>query len=887
MTSVEAPPSVFWAHGRAYKDAAKSGMDIARVAISLAKCWGLRVSAGTKVKLLRIAHGVHYRLRLGKCRAAFTVKRGVVCIHVFGSRDKIYETDSFEEVLRRFDEAFVTDADFRAQTLRELGYIPVPVESKTVPYPTDDREWATSIGYMLRPKQQRFFNSVLPLDGTLSERNPQLVIGYGPPGSGKTVVGADLAIEAFMDGHRVDILVPTRSLKAEYGRLLEGAGIPAMPVHDDGPGIRIQRFDEYFASRAGKPVELDRESRIFSLVRGLLDEPGRRARIGAMRGRIDSKKAGERLPVLVDALLDDDAWWRDFEAWCGREKDPIIEPLVPHLRMLSQLRPGLLDAFDALGDIVPATRAALAAAPLVDGGPEARLLIADEAQDLAPAEWHCLLDDAFMRLPGHDRRIVLLGDLRQRVNLVPFAWDDIKRFAHKRCQLEGERVRDIEVDSVSYRMRREVARAAGSVFERPLRPPGKYRVPATLDPVRLPEGGKVEVAIIDERSEALNTALSGPPDGRSASGYLFLIHGREIPRPVYQGTDIVNYSVREAKGLEADSVVVHMPFGAGFLPDRDGTIANDDATEFYTAMTRARDRVLLIVNRSTWNSLSKAPGAWVGADVLEGTALTSAGLVGALDRARVGLSPSQAIEARLRQIEAVANDSGLDSDEVLATFAEAIKDLARFATDAAAIRLVEIGAALAAANSTAFEALRAAYVTANGRRDKAEDVAWLLLFGELAAAAMHAQAAYATGRTCWGPDWLALLRDESQIQRERANEISADARAVWTDVYAEAAMIESAIRTFEAAPDLRVPLASPYGIAAIRPAQVAGFGEPAVDVLAHRRVAAIRARIAAKMEAEERRVRIAIDDHARGRVAEISERLARMETLLGGVGRKA
>jgi superfamily II DNA or RNA helicase len=42
------------------------------------------------------------------------------------------------------------------------------------------------------------------------------VIGEGPPGSGKTIVGQQLMREARALGYEVDVLVPSVSLEKEY-----------------------------------------------------------------------------------------------------------------------------------------------------------------------------------------------------------------------------------------------------------------------------------------------------------------------------------------------------------------------------------------------------------------------------------------------------------------------------------------------------------------------------------------------------------------------------------------------------------------------------------------------------------------------------------------------
>lgn len=871
---------------QAAKSADSLGLDIGRTAATLRDCWQLRVTSGSKVRRLRHIPGIVHRLRLGGFRIVFSIIDATAFIHIVEVRSKVYEGDAFYSVLKRFYEATGTQAMVTPEILEELAYEELALTSSTVAYPEEDPEWKRSIGYFLRPKQQFFFNSVLPIDGTRPGRNPRLVIGYGPPGAGKTIVGIDLAIETVMDGHNVDILVPSRSLKKEYLSLLQNAGLPASETHEDAPGARVLRFEEYFGLRGGLDLESDRESRTLAWVRSRFEEPRRKARLGTLRGSLDIGKILERLPVLADTLLEDEEWWSTFEEWSRNVKDPMVEPIIPYIKLLGDMRPSLMDALDQIDGSELSTRASVATLPPVEAGQPARLLIVDEAQDMAPAEWRTLLSDAYIRFGETDQRLILLGDLRQRVNLVPFAWENIKIFAKSECGLLTDQVSELEVDQTSYRMKLEVARAADSVFDQKLRRKGKFRKQSTLDLDRLPSGGHVTVAVLDERSDWLKRSLDHSQVSHAAGGYLFVIHGREAVRPLRDRTDIVNYSIKEAKGLEADSIVVHLPFSNVCGNVQSSTIDHDDATEFYTALSRARDRVLLLVDQKHWALLSQASEAWEGAEVIEGQSLSLERLSGVVAGARIGLSTEEVIDARLGQLEAAAENSGLSAEEASVTVIEALRDLARHPDDDLAENLLKIGASLASVNPDAFEALRSWHKENRYTLTQAENVAFLVFFGELAVAAAFAGGKKGGREPRWDPEWLELIRDESPIQKFRADS-GIDMRDLeWSDINIEAVVLREAIRSLSAssvgrkqapANNLDRFFATGYLVAA-------EFAEPAADALARRRFAETVSRISDRMGDEELRIMRAVEDHRRKLSADFTVRLDRAADLLGGKG---
>lgn len=870
-----------YVHFNALKSIEALGLNNRAVAATLVAMWQTRVTSGSKVKALRDVPGTDYRLRLGKFRGVFSVRCDAAFVHMVEPRDRVYERDAFDAVLRLF---YSNDVDSgKPINIQKMGYERVPLGLERA-YPQTDPEWFASIGYLLRPSQQFFFNKVLPLEGSLSKNNPRLVIGYGPPGSGKTVVGVELALETLMDGHRVDILVPSRSLKNEYGRLIRSGGSQASEWHGEAPGIRVLRFDEYFSRRARIVTTFDREARILGWAHSVLSKPGFQARLAKAGKSADRQKAMEELPVLIDVLLEDDRWWEKFDVWRKEVKDPLIASVEPYLSLLGGMRDALFDLLDEEEDEALATRAALARAPRSRSTdePYARLTIIDEAQDLAPAEWRALLDDAFVGDSAEDRRIVLLGDMQQRVSRVPFSWNDIKNFATGSCRLPVDQIADLHVDKASYRMKRSIAEAAGAVFDKRVHVEGAYRRTSVLELDRLPEGGTIRVAVVPDGEDPLSPIIadSTPRNGE----YLFLVQGRGIRGAHVSRPDVINFSVKEAKGLEADRVVVQLPFGNGVAKSPTGRLGHDSATEFYTAFSRARDHVLLIIENASWGLLSKAADAWHGAEIKRGAEVTKSWLESSLDAMRIGLSAEDATKARLDQIRAIASSSLTEPEGVAEKMVTAVRYLARIPHDEIVYPLLEIGVALASTNAALHAAIRARYRQEEGGMAIAEKVAVLCLLGELALAAENANSPNPSQRPAWNSEWISLVCDESPIQKQRRTRRIEFSRHDWTEDGLEKLVIRKCIDALGSQTRGSLPGLRPRELEAAIMAASENTPELAADALGLRRVVETLAKVRLRIEDAERRASDKITRHTQEKFNELSQQMDALRREIQGTG---
>jgi hypothetical protein len=870
--------SVVYSRDQAIKSATKAGLKIERIALSLVRNWHLKVTTGSKIRALRFTPGKPFRMRLGKYRIVFTKHYKTVCIHLVEPRDKVYEIDAFHKILKVFEETMFSSKELKKTELEKLNYAYLKLEDGTKHYPTNDPDWSTSIYYYLSPRQQDFFNTVLPIRSDNPESNPRLIIGYGPPGSGKTIVSIDLAIETFLDGNSVDILVPSAPLKDEYNKLFVNSGITTVSCHDGSPNVRVQQFTEFFERRANKNQAPDRENSVLNWARNRLETPSWKNKLQANSSDIDPRKVLERIPILIDTLVEDEVWWTEFSNWSSRTRDPIIESILPYMQIVEDMREGLLDSLQEDHNSSHLTRGALANLPSKEDDNPARLVIIDEAQDLAPAEWRALINDAFVKNKDNDQRIVFLGDLRQRVNIVPFSWEDLKNFARTECGVSIKEISDLQIDNTSYRMSREVALAAASVFEKEVRPPGKFRSPGVLDPDLLPSGGKVTVAIIDNQPGYLNKMLGKIKAPFDIGEYLFVVHGRDLCKPLSGRSEIINYSIKEAKGLEADSVVVHLPFGSGIKDARLGIIPHDDATEFYTAFSRARQRVLLILDKETWSILSKANTCWEGSEIKSFDSSTDAFVIKALEAAFVGLTSDQALATRISQLEAVVNSPNLLPEEVKNTISEVLCDLVRIADEDISFTLLEHGRTLSISNPNAFSSIKSWYLAERGKLSDELNVAFLLLFGELAAATAYIKNMSPCENFSWDLSWLELLRDDNKLQSQMAAYFAKGSNLIWSDEYTETIIMKEIINILDTS-IMRKPTALRSDFLKLLEEEQLQKGsiQTAADIISQNRAGDLISSVSNKLRAIQSKALQELIEHNKKRTFELEKRLKDVE----------
>ncbi|MGF7237836.1 MAG: helicase, partial [Frankia sp.] len=216
-------------------------------------------------------------------------------------------------------------------------------------------------------------------------------------------------------------------------------------------------------------------------------------------------------------------------------------------------------------------------------------VVVDEAQDLSPMAWRCLV----RRCPS--RSMTVVGDLAQAGRAwSPSTWKEVLEDT-----APGQwRVEEL---TIGYRTPAEVMVIAGDVLERvdpSLVPPRAIRtagVPARVRPVPAgrPVAEAVLTAVTDERgalgegqiavltpdprtADALRAALTGELPGRVAPA--------AAPEP---GAEVVVLPVAAGKGLEFDAVILVDPAAVLASGPRGGN-------DLYVALTRTTNRLLVL-----------------------------------------------------------------------------------------------------------------------------------------------------------------------------------------------------------------------------------------------------------------------------------------------------
>lgn len=796
-------------HKQAMKESRDCGLEPEALGVVFADSWKrLRDTPGTKLRRLSSTPGYDFRLRIGRNRAVASVANDATgrlsaYVHEIGPRCEVYERASFGSRLK----AFWGTASGRSKN-PNLGLVAQEYHYLDPAQASHEKIPRASLHFLLQLQQQEFFDNVLPILAYESPYETELVIGHGPPGSGKTLVACDLALEAFLDGHEVDVLVPSVGLENEYERLLKSWD--ALAVNGEGDGVRVWRYPAFFAHIAGVRLPFDRESRVRAWWHQVLREPVFVASLSPKvrtAGKISEVDLAERVPVLIDALLEDDAFWQ-AGGTATRAKDRMALVFEAFQDILASCRKPLLDRLDsaehAEGNAI-VTRAGVATAEITTplwqaAGASAterpRLLIVDEAQDLAPAEWRRLLDLWFAEKtsagPIHGR-LVLLGDLDQRVSLVPFHWDDVKAYAIGTRGVPADRIAERQVDAASYRMRRNIATFASAVFDKRVVDHAKAKRQGRIDYDKLLAGGLIHVAVVDRKAIDVAAVLDAGAKQQVAGEYFFVIHGsNENPVEAPRRNDVFLYSVRSAKGLEADRVIVVHPFD-GRAAHKSQPITPDEATEYYTAVSRAREHVLLVIDEACAGLVMPAEEAW-GMAQIHRVGDDRSRLRTLVEQCRIALSDDEVRNELVRQLNQLTTQPGEFGDMASSRIAAILARLAETPDEDLSLALVQAGEQLASTDMTLFIRVRE-----GARRQLAESqycaaAATLVFAGEVELAQRLVGTMPSDTARKWNRDWLGAVAADSCWQAWRGKNDGIDEGFLWTAELLERHVYGSAIQ---------------------------------------------------------------------------------------------
>ncbi len=766
----ESPPVVH-VHEEACETAENAGFSPEVLARIFVNSWlQLRTTRGSKMRRLCGLPGNNWRMRIEAYRCVVSLaKSGTgslhAYIHQFEKRAEVYETDAFSERIKQFwrsvDGSGVVPEG--ASLLRNYVEVdPAAANPEDLPRATLHHE--------LKPRQREFSELVLPIRARAREKRSQIVIGHGPPGSGKTVVAQDLVLEAVHDGLKVDVLVPSAPLKAEYRRLFATYGLRTAESASDDSEVRLLEFPEHFAMLAGLSIDHARERRIREWWNAQIADPRFKARLG----RVAIDELHGRLPLLVDAILGDEEFWKRWPE-TRAAKDFMGDQVRECIETLQGLREHL-EVCAPSGEPLP-TRASLAVeafnrARSSEPPPGDRLILVDEAQDLAPAECRALLtfwlktrtDD-----PHAIRELVFLGDQEQRISLIPFSWDELKQSAIRLTDIKPDQIEEREVDNASYRMRRTIGRVARTVWDPRVRGAGRFRQQGKFDIDQLEEGGTVDVVVT---STPVNLGeLAEKCMGDAAPGeHLFMVCGAAAALPT-NDSRIFSYHVRQAKGLEASKVVVASPFGHEANRRSRAVLPPDDVMEFYVAASRAREHLLLVLDRPSWQELERCSEPWKMSGVhVHHTSLTTSDLEHLLRQCVVSLSDEELRQTLLNQLatRCQTNETGapIDIDGVV----RILTRLCEVPDPDIIETLLANSNILARYNVAALPELWIRGIDAYRSGNHVVSTAILLLAGESGAAFKVAAAAAESGIAGWDLTLLELFADESEIQALRRSQ---------------------------------------------------------------------------------------------------------------------
>jgi hypothetical protein len=225
-------------------------------------------------------------------------------------------------------------------------------------------------------------------------------------------------------------------------------------------------------------------------------------------------------------------------------------------------------------------------------GFEGAVLVVDEAQDYLLAEIQALLAlRAAWERDGVPTVLVLLGDLNQRVQPTGFYWDQIRSDG-------GAALPAALVLRRNYRNSRFILEFANRFLEFGRRHASAVRarsLPAVPDPNDAFEKGEaVRLLEVESATDALAFLehLSRPDDVSGGERYLVRRMAQQAkvlwPGASVSRSDMVILDASSAKGREFDGCVAFRLF------DRDGTPSLEESFVWYTVLTRARLRLLVV-----------------------------------------------------------------------------------------------------------------------------------------------------------------------------------------------------------------------------------------------------------------------------------------------------
>src|SRR6266545_1867845 len=500
---------------------------LTRIAGAIAR--DLHTTGGSTLKRLRGPWGGRaFRVRWNNLRASVSVVPAAdggrqVYVHQVGARDKIYDLPAFRERLDRFHRELWSERGGLRGSPEDAGYHQA-LARLSADEMVESREVVVETA--LSGDQVRLVSAMVPFPESWGVSDAIVVIGKGPPGSGKTVAAVDAARRAVETcQYAVLLLVPTARLRAQYEDASRSAGIPlSSPAggwKGTFDGVHLGEVSEFFIRLAGiktSPVERER----------LLDEWwGEVLEDSAVRAWATQNPVvrESRFARLLDAVLEDPSGLDVNEKDALDTHDAPLYGLVNDFRRHAKWMQMADSLRETRGLYLRSEVAALAGARLTetDLGSGSLLAIVDEAQDLVHAEWKAVVDWCVGRCRrGAGTRVALIGDENQRISPTSFSWAEVKRHCTAAFQRDTSLVDEWELPG-SFRLSRKIAALANELFHDSITQDGKFRHVERAEPADLPDEGAVRVVVVPEAAAAVVQALRRFNEGHAGSDRLRVI----------------------------------------------------------------------------------------------------------------------------------------------------------------------------------------------------------------------------------------------------------------------------------------------------------------------------------------------------------------------------
>jgi len=254
-------------------------------------------------------------------------------------------------------------------------------------------------------------------------------------------------------------------------------------------------------------------------------------------------------------------------------------------------------------------------------------LIIDEVQDMNSKEWQLFIDMLYID-STKDSKLVLLGDINQRVTITDFVWERITEYTHKKY---GDTLSDSYRELYyNYRSTKQICALSsyfiGNLYKNSYKQRKTRELPTVADADRCEYVGDKPYLIVTD-IDAIFSGIEDYYTNLTKTSGLDLDLGdwiwrwvmiadeqswNDVTIPQSVQEKILPFTATESKGMEFDTVILY-----NAIP-RD--IVNQDIidiTRLYTAITRTRQNLILLFDNEHYNILKSQGFNYIGVHLKE------------------------------------------------------------------------------------------------------------------------------------------------------------------------------------------------------------------------------------------------------------------------------